>query len=284
MLCLHSFGVLAALSLMRMANVHAIVLQNLPHSSGQNWPANLNRLITRQEDCVLLGLQSTESFIWGGLRSHVITRNSADQVLGSNGSTPVLGELIVRFPGDEENVLSMQRVKRMTKSTTCNIDTNVMEITFQDDKMFECARNLWGWVNGADNHTFVMVAGTGDCGWNDRRVPFIISTIEYDMEANIARLNAKASDWNTAVHSYQLHVGSLAIPSPSTKRSIFESNYIKDVSIDFAHNIPDTPISLSTTSDLPVSFACLDCSTRGRFEFKFKCWRLNSSFLKKPFS
>ena len=120
------------------------------------------------------------------------------------------------MPGDAENVLSMERFKYMTTSVSCT--DNSMDITFTDDDTFEHAKAVWDWVNGADNHSFVMVAGSGDCGWNDYRVPFTVFDIEYDEEANHAHLIANASNWQDAVHSFTLDIGHVKAPEGTTKR------------------------------------------------------------------
>lgn len=84
-------------------------------------------------------------------------------------------------------------------------------------------------------------------------------------EKNTARLTATASDWSTAIHTYQLHVGSLDIPSVPTKRRSIGPNFNKDSSIEFDQKIPEGAITPPTNSEDSVSFACVDCSTHGKF-------------------
>jgi gas vesicle protein len=115
--------------------------------------------------------------------------------------------LSVEMPGDDEHILSMRKFKGMTKSIICR-DKSI-EIAFYDDNTFEYAKKVWDWVNGADNHTFVMVADPRDCGWNDHRVPFLISTLDYNESANVALLAAERSNWATAAHTYDLVIGSV---------------------------------------------------------------------------
>ena len=271
MLHIHSFNIVVTLFLCCTSIVDAIVLQDLPHLSVNGRPVGAPRLVSRQEDCGMLSLRSAESFLWGGLSLSFTPCGYADQCSGEDGSSAVFGNLTVHFPGDEENIVSMQRFQGMTKSVTCRNNTNSMEIAFQNDKTFQCAKNLWDWVNGADNHTFVMVAGTGDCGWNDRRVPFIVSTIQYDEEANTAHLGAKASEWSTTAHSYELHVGTLEPQSSTTRRSIFDPamRVNQNTSMDFEHKVPDVALTFPAVSDLSVTFACVECKTHGSFQFAF---------------
>ena len=162
------------------------------------------------------------------------------------------------MPGDAENVLSMERFKYMTTSVSCT--DNSMDITFTDDDTFEHAKAVWDWVNGADNHSFVMVAGSGDCGWNDYRVPFTVFDIEYDEEANHAHLIANASNWQDAVHSFTLDVGHVKAPEGTTKRGETD----KDITIDFNHQFPINYTALSVPP-LGIALSCSSCGTYGEF-------------------
>jgi len=130
---------------------------------------------------------------------------------GNNGSNAILGNLTVSMPGNNENIISMQRFKGMTRSVTCS--NNSIDIFSNDNTTFAYAQNVWDWVNGADNHTFVMVVGTGDCGWNEHRVPFTISALAYNDATSTASLTANASNWREAIHSYTLDVGAMPIPA-----------------------------------------------------------------------
>lgn len=152
----------------------------------------------------------------------------------------------------------MERFKDMTAAVNCTQSS--MDITFKDDQTFKYAKAVWDWVNGADNHSFVMVAGTGDCGWNGHRVPFTIFEIDYDEKANTAHLTANASDWKSAIHSYTLDVGQLSNPQGPVKRG----DHKKDVTIDFNHDFPINYTSLSAPP-YGITLACLSCATFGKF-------------------
>lgn len=99
----------------------------------------------------------------------------------------------------------------MLNSVECN--RHGMTLAFEDDSYFAYAQRMWDWVNGADNYTFIMVAGQGDCGNNTRRLPYLVSTIAYDEERNTARLTAIMGSWKDLLHSYELHVGSVPMSS-----------------------------------------------------------------------
>lgn len=137
----------------------------------------------------------------------------------------MLGNLTVFMPGDNENILSMEKFKGMLTSVQCN--RHGMTLAFEDDSSFAYAQRTWDWVNGADNHTFVMVAGQGDCGNNTRRLPYLVSTIAYGEDRNTARLNATLGSWKDLLHSYELRVGSVPM---SSDLSLAKRQWIKETS------------------------------------------------------
>lgn len=119
-------------------------------------------------------------------------------------SETVGANLTVRMPGQNEHILSMARFRGMTKNIQCGDSS--MEISFHDNNTFQYAMNVWDWVNGADNHTFVMVAEPGDCGQDEDRTLFKISTLRFK-EEYVAVLEAQKTDWATAAHTYDFRAG-----------------------------------------------------------------------------
>ena len=167
------------------------------------------------------------------------------------------------MPGDIENILSMERFQGMLKSVRCT--DQEMTLQFIDDATFAYAQRVWDWVNGADNHTFVMVAGAGDCGNNTHRQPFLVSKIAYDEAQNIAHLTANTQDWQAAAHTYDLQVGHVPHPNTSdhTARDIS-----KDLSLDVSSSFP---FSVQTTlGGLTTTLACSKCGTTGSIAFELK--------------
>lgn len=79
--------------------------------------------------------------------------------------------------GEAENILNIERFNGMITNLECS-DTQI-KITFDDEDSYRYAQNAWDWVNGAENYSFVMVAGKGYCG-NEHRRPYAIGHIEYD--------------------------------------------------------------------------------------------------------
>lgn len=163
------------------------------------------------------------------------------------------------MPDDFENILSMERFEDMLKSVDCAPD--LMTLAFKDDASFAHAQKVWDWVNGADNHSFIMVAGAGGCGWNDQRQLFNISALAYDEAANVARLTAKATDWISIAHSYDLQVGSI----PITDSSIKSRDLSGSVSIGFTRSYPFN--FKWERNGITLGLECTDkCGTTGQFK------------------
>ena len=107
-----------------------------------------------------------------------------------------------------ENILNAEKFWPLLRSLECNDDSLVL--VFNDDATFERAKEIWDWANGDEDRYFIMVIGAGDCGWNDERQPYLVRTLEYDEEENVARLVGEPRDWLDVAHSYDFDIGSLA--------------------------------------------------------------------------
>jgi hypothetical protein len=224
-------------------NAASLVLQELPHNDGLKYSK-------RGDPMGCLDLRSQESFIWGA----------------SDENQAALGNLTVYMPDAQENILSMERFNGMLTSVNCTQTT--IDMAFRDDDTFAYAKAVWDWVNGADNHTFVMVVSSGACGWNDHRQPFTVSTLAYDEEANVAHLAAIAQDWTQAIHTYDLNVGGMPAPKLQ-ERSFGEIDYNEDLSLDFNHKFPVDSISLPMPDSITATLDLSNCSTAGAFGFQF---------------
>lgn len=159
------------------------------------------------------------------------------------------------MPRDFENILNMERFDKILKSIKCDKGSGSMVLTFDDADGFAYAQKVWDWVNGADDHAFVMVAGKGDCGWNDDRVPFLVSKITYDTTGQIATLTAAEKDWTEVAHTYDLYVGHVQKPGGVQKRAIGGE---LDVAIDHKFVPPifklkESPVTLSLETKGSVS-------------------------------
>lgn len=227
-----------------LTSASALVLQDLPHNDGLKYSK-------RGDPLGCLDLKSEESFLWG----------AADE------NQAALGNLTVFMPNAQENVLSMERFSDMLTSVNCTQST--IDMAFEDDETFAYAKAVWDWVNGEENDTFVMVAGTGACEWNtDHRQPFRVTTLSFDEDANIAHLAAEALEWSQAIHSYKLNVG--GFPSKDLhKRAFGEINYNKDLNLDFNHQFPVDTVSLPMPDGVTATLDLSNCSTSGAFAFQF---------------
>ena len=215
-----------------------------------------------KRDHSVLDLQSAETFLWGAQGISAFDAPATKHSQKPDGTDATLGNLTVLMPGQQEHILAMEKFDGLLTSVQC--DDNGLSLTFEDESAFAYAQNVWDWVNGADNHTFLMVAGKGDCGDNAYRVPYLVSKIDYDEERNAARLTATTGSWKSLIHSYELHVGSLPV---STDFGLERRDYTKDASFD---------LSASFNSKLKVKtgpvfgeLVCNPCGTSGKINFEF---------------
>jgi hypothetical protein len=167
------------------------------------------------------------------------------------------------MPGDTENILSLEKFYGMLISVDCTKEGVTLQ--FKDDETFAYAKRVWDWVNGADDHSFVMVAGAGDCGMNEHRQPFLVSKLAYDEDQNIAHLTADPKDWQAIAHTYNLTVGDLSMPEVDGLKA---RDVTKDLSLDVSTSFP---FSFKVTEDgLSSQLECSDCGTTGHVQFELK--------------
>lgn len=179
-----------------------------------------------------------------------------------DGTDATLGNLTVFTPGQEENILAMEKFDGLLTSVQCN--DQGMSLTFEDDSAFAYAQKVWDWVNGADNHTFIMVAGKGDCGDNTYRIPYKVSKIDYDEERNTAKLTATSGSWKSLIHSYELHVGQVPM---SNELGLERRDYTKDASFNLAANF-DSKLKVKTGAVFG-ELVCNPCGISGLIKFEF---------------
>lgn len=198
------------------------------------------------------------------------TWSATNQGIPEGNSSIVLGNLTVYMPADHENIINMEKFFPLIKSLTC--DEKGLTLAFKDDATFEKAKAIWDWANGAENRSFVMVAGAGDCGWNEDRQPYIIRTLQYDEDGNIAHLLGGPADWETIAHSFDLVVGHVPLPGDDNRA---KRDYIKDFSFPVGLSFP-------LAADFKVdgfgtNLACQDCGMDGSFHVELRIstwWRI----------
>ncbi|KAJ5367900.1 uncharacterized protein N7496_007660 [Penicillium cataractarum] len=201
------------------------------------------RHATRDDDFSVLDLLSSETFLWGG----------------SQNGRSALGNLTVHMPGDAENIISMEKFQPLLRSTECTNKSMTMD--FKDERSYQYGQRLWQWVNDADERRFVLVAGNGHCGWNQHRLPFVVSNVLFNDAKNMISVIGYVSDWKTVAHTYELFVGG----HPSSEKRDIDKTF----SLDFNHALPLSSKSFSM-GDFKFTYDCDDCGTKGEFEFQFE--------------
>jgi hypothetical protein len=249
-------------------NVTAIVLRELPHAPEAR--SIISRFNRRSADFSTLNLKSAESFTWGGAFQPIWTSIVANLLTPSAVSQSyhaVVANLTVYTPDFQENIISLQRFKSLLQSVNCTQES--IDLKFKDDAALQHAKTTWDWVNTAENYTFILVADTRDCGWNDHRMPFIVSELRFNEKENAAHLAAKASTWQNATHTYTLQVGSLENPSSKLRRQLGGENINRELSVGFDYKLPVRAaefIAPFYDYKLGVKMDCDDCGTQGRFD------------------
>ncbi|KAB8205303.1 hypothetical protein BDV34DRAFT_195684 [Aspergillus parasiticus] len=205
--------------------------------------------------------QRKDSFHWTGMSLTTASQNGQ----------PAFAEFAVETD-DDTSVVSMERFESLLKSVHC---TNTsLAVNFKNQKSFEYTKRAWKWVNDIERNTLIVVAGTGQCGWNTHRVPFAVSKIEFDDHAKTAKLQARRSEWKDVFHSFELSVGRVAkeevhdacVAPQHTKRKEHEKTMT--MSFDHPWNLPQK--DFSTPEDaFSLTLSCDQCGTKGSFELGF---------------
>ncbi|KAL2863315.1 uncharacterized protein BJX67DRAFT_262830 [Aspergillus lucknowensis] len=210
-------------------------------------PTDLHTRAVEDLDFSILDLLSRDSFFWTGTQ---------------NGH-PALANLTIDLPGDDENVVTVDRFKHLLMSVQCTDRT--MTLGFKDDKAYGYIKRGWQWLNDLDPRKLVVVAGAGDCGWNPTRFPFSAATVDFDDVANTAKLHGGAIAWKD-FQNYELTVGNYRpVSNPLGQRDIDKS-----LSLPFNLPLPFSSGKLQTPVDaLDLTWFCADCGTEGSFDFGF---------------
>ena len=152
--------------------------------------------------------------------------------------------------------------------TSLSCDKQGMTIAFKDDATFEKAKEAWDWANGADNRSFIMVTGMGDCGWNDQRQPYVVRNLQYDEVKNVAHLIGEPKDWKEIAQSYDLVVGHI----PGNETWLTKRDLSKTLSVPLSLEFP---FALELGADgLSSKLECSDCGLSGHFniELRISTW------------
>ena len=162
------------------------------------------------------------------------------------------------MPGNHENLISMEKFYPLVESTQCTHKS--MTLKFIDDKAYDYGKKAWEWVNEKDEHTFVLIAGQGHCGWNLNRLPFVVSNVLFHDEKKNILITGTVSTWKKVAHTYDLFVGG----HPELAKRDLDPSF----SLDFNHALPLSSKSFSV-GDVTFDYECEGCGTKGDFDFEF---------------
>lgn len=190
------------------------------------------------------------------------------------------------MPADHENILSLERFGSLLSSITCTNTSivsspsrlrwalssriSLQKLVFKDQNAFLYAQKEWNWVNVA-NHTFVIVAGAHQCGWNSYRLPFVVNGATYDNSTKTANLAAVVSEWKRVAHTCEMWVGQIPASSPAPSR-FMPRDFAETLTVDFEHTLPANWSSWTFPlhiDNVTVTAECLDCGTHGSFVWQF---------------
>lgn len=191
--------------------------------------------------------------------THGKTNKTARRLGQSGKGRYALGNFTAYMPGKHEGIISMEKFYPLLKSTECT--KHSLTMNFEDEEAYRYGAKVWNWVNDADDHSFVLVAGRGHCQWNEDRLPFSIKDVEFDDASNTIKAIGKVTNWANATHSYELFVGGRRAAS---KKRDLDDSYTFDISADL-------PLNHATfgLGDAELEYTCDGCGTRGEFEFDF---------------
>ncbi|KAI7971339.1 hypothetical protein EIK77_002451 [Talaromyces pinophilus] len=164
--------------------------------------------------------------------------------------------------GDEtESIVNLERLQDSTKSIQCS--NNTVTLQFDDTSAYAQLHSQWSWTNQAARNTLILVAGAGQCGWNEDRQPFSISSIDYNNATATAVLSGSRVEWSDIASNYHLHVGALP-PTDLARR-----DYTGDYALDFNHQLGFGNWSFPIDPKFSVGLTCKTCYTAGDFAFDF---------------
>lgn len=148
-------------------------------------------------------------------------------------------------------------------ATSIQCTNTTVTIQLDDSAAFAQLQSAWDWTNQEQDNSLILIAGSGQCGWNEDREPFSISKIAYKNSTNTAVLTGKSTAWTDLAANYDLHVGT----QPGT--NLARRDIDKDYTLDFNHDIGFGNWSFPIDSTFSVGLTCKTCYTTGDFTFDF---------------
>jgi len=181
--------------------------------------------------------------------------------LGAGSDTSAHATFTYYAADETERIIALESLGDQITSVQCS--GNSISLQIDDASVFEQVYNLWGWTNNHDNNTVIVVAGSGQCGSNEDRVPFNISSIDYQNATNTAVLSGTQVDWTDVASNYDLHISSSA--QPGLSRRDYKDNW----NLDFNHELGFGNWTFPIDKTYSVGLTCKTCYTTGSFDFDF---------------
>jgi hypothetical protein len=166
------------------------------------------------------------------------------------------------MPGEGEGIINMEQFHSLIGSVHCS--NKNMSLQFKDEAAFKYAVQDWDWVNDAVNHTLLLVAGAGQCGFNGYRMPFLVSSVVPEVMTNTVTLLGGVMPWKAVAHTYDLHVGRI----PPELANSMKRDYDKYFTLGFNNPLPFSSWTFPADG-FSLTWNCNSCGTFGEFIFDF---------------
>jgi len=188
-------------------------------------------------------LRDAQSMFWGG----------------DSGTT---AEFSIKVDGEKEAFVDMEYFDDLVESVDCPKEGGKLTIRFKEQADFDSATEVWEWVNKEADNEFILMAGDGDCTWNDDRVIYRVKDLEYSDDENTAVLNTERTNWKEAIHSFDLKIGKDAARDQAIRRDISPGF---NVPMDF--DLTGKGVSFNMNGVDYIGF-CSNCTATGSFDIE----------------
>ena len=170
------------------------------------------------------------------------------------------------MPGQHEHVVTVETVHPLLKTMDCT--ENGISLGFRDNQSFMMAQDAWGWVNTHSNNHLYFIVGKGDCSYNDHRIPYNITSLDYDAESFNVHLSGRNGTWESMVSNFDMKIA--RAPMPEHMRLQKRNELDKDIIYNINGSLPfRTRLRLDPFYG---DFICYPCLIQGKLhlEMHFK--------------
>lgn len=179
---------------------------------------------------------------------------------------------------DFEFVFDLDTVESAISGMECT--NNSLTITIAESEDFLNMQTAFDWTNQEEENILYVIAGAGQCCWNEDRQPFSISSITFDSTTNTALLSGNAVGWSDISSTYDLHINTLSQNGVARRWDEPENLYTHDLArrstthnsnhtIDFSHEITFGNWSFPVDKTFSIQMTCKTCYTTGDFYVDF---------------